>query len=662
MTLLAEEALESPEAKVFTSVARGLSSDLSPAELLHLAVRLARRLLEAERATILLLDGDRLVPEVSVARDVDEELFARFRDMPPITLNASPQARAVLEAGEVVVIERASESSLVPAQWRDAFGLHSLAIAPLVLEGKPCGILVVEGSALRLPERPSSMRALRSIAAMTAMAVGGSRRQRSALAYRSELAAVRDTCAALRSLPDLAGVADAGLDALLRLCGTETGQLVLLHPDGPHTEVRRGGSGLDLSAPVAQLDGAQHAGPRARCLHRQHGLVVHQVEVAVLAHDRPLGYFLVDGGDGCPSPERLLVADLLADGVAQALERVASERQRSTGNRIRQALRVGSGTSHLPTAAAQVAALLRESTGIDLVEVVVARADLAAAVGAGRPTGATAQVHARWRRAVGEARTVQVGDVSVAPLLHGRQVLGALRLRRTGPAPWGVDSALLTRLVAEQVTALLLEVERRRAGTETELHLAELRDWKSRLGDLLPRMRVHRAQLGPRDRELAQTLDAFLAALQRPGATELVPLAKALSTLVRAGAPARTDVQVKVTGTATPLPLATDLLVRRLAEELAQALEERSRASQLLVELRYAEDSVSLLARDDGLPLSQRSAAATRLFERLRTLARRCDELGGSLQVRNLTPLGVLVTATLPLPDATTPAHEESHP
>src|SRR5687767_47952 len=60
----------------------------------------SRRALGVDRASVLLLDPtDRLVPAVSVARTDDKALWARFQQMPPICLDALPDAWALLRAG-----------------------------------------------------------------------------------------------------------------------------------------------------------------------------------------------------------------------------------------------------------------------------------------------------------------------------------------------------------------------------------------------------------------------------------------------------------------------------------------------------------------------------------------------------------------------------------
>src|SRR4051795_2176404 len=91
-----------------------------------------RRTLDADRVSVLLLDDEgQLTPALAVARQHNDDLWQRFRTMPPIALDALPGARSALANGKVLVIEDASASPLIPAAWQRTFALGSLAIAPL---------------------------------------------------------------------------------------------------------------------------------------------------------------------------------------------------------------------------------------------------------------------------------------------------------------------------------------------------------------------------------------------------------------------------------------------------------------------------------------------------------------------------------------------------
>src|SRR3954470_21680761 len=116
--------------------------------LAELASGLARTL-DAERVSVLLLDDDgRLTPAVAVARQHNDDLWQRFRKMPPIALDALPGARRTLARGRVLVIDDASVSPLIPSAWQRAFGLGSLAIAPLLVDDAPAGLVAVEYGAV----------------------------------------------------------------------------------------------------------------------------------------------------------------------------------------------------------------------------------------------------------------------------------------------------------------------------------------------------------------------------------------------------------------------------------------------------------------------------------------------------------------------------------
>ncbi|HEU0131965.1 MAG TPA: GAF domain-containing protein [Mycobacteriales bacterium] len=188
--------------------------------------RLARDVLGVRRASVLVLDEPgRLVPAVSVAREDHAELWQRFRRMRPIALDVTPAVAAVLTEPRVVVVPDAARSGLVPEEWRTAFGLTSLAIAPLHVEGRPWGVLVVDDA--RGAVGAGCVRALADLAATVTAAVAATERA-AALdaehALRAALPAVLDRLADDR---DLAAAVDAVAPHLLAATGYELLDAVL---------------------------------------------------------------------------------------------------------------------------------------------------------------------------------------------------------------------------------------------------------------------------------------------------------------------------------------------------------------------------------------------------------------------------------------------------
>src|SRR4051812_4598232 len=158
-----------------------------------------RRTLDAERVSVLLLDDDGLLtPAVAVARQHNDDLWQRFRRMPPIALDALPGARAALAHGKVIVIEDASVSPLIPTAWQRAFGLGSLAVAPLVVADEPAGLVAVEYGDIAAPFTGTQLALLEGMAALAGVALRAGR-QRSHVQRLEELRFAIGTMDGLRS-------------------------------------------------------------------------------------------------------------------------------------------------------------------------------------------------------------------------------------------------------------------------------------------------------------------------------------------------------------------------------------------------------------------------------------------------------------------------------
>jgi len=634
------------EGAAVSTMTRSMTSSMSPTELFHLSARLARRLLQARRATILLLDDDCLVPEVSVAHDADEELLARFHDMAPIPLREMPGAWELLLAGEVVVIPHAAESPVVPATWRDAFGVQALAIAPLVLEGDPCGALVVEADHPGVLATPSLIRAMGSIAAMTAMSVGDARRRRRDSARLVDLEAVHDALHLLSRTAEVEDVAQVGLDALLQLTGGESGALVVGR-DADVVEVlaRRQPRSLPDARRLAVLVSSR----RARCVEPADGSGdCRQLVVPLLLGEGLRAACLIEVPSGAPpTPERLHVAQLLGHCVTRELLRAAAGRERRLYDACRRAL---SGSAlGLSGFRDRLSAELRSGTGIELVEVALADQELSKAVRLPRAGSAAAGLLRRWRRDPVRAEAVVRDDVWSEPVHDGSSVEGCLRFRVLEAPPLGHDRAALTSYLASGVAHLLASERARLADAAAAASAAELQTWRAEL-------RLVAASVGE------ETGDDVVAVLRRLCTQDEVgraPFHAGLAELVRANAAPGVRVRARVVGEPRTTPPATEVLLRRVSQELVQAVTARSRATRLDVVLDMDDERLVLTLHDDGLPLAHRCGGATGLFRTLRRLARLCEDAGGLLDVHNALPLGVEAVARLPLGP---PAHGSTVP
>src|SRR6478672_4633238 len=141
---LAASAPQSP-LELVAHVAGQLGENLELHQILGEIAHAARALLDIDRVSIFTLDGDFLRPTVSVSRVADDQLWATFRTMPPVSLDLSSEARVLLSRGRAVEID-ARVSPVVPAEWRHTFDLTYLALVPLRGANSVRGVLIGDSS------------------------------------------------------------------------------------------------------------------------------------------------------------------------------------------------------------------------------------------------------------------------------------------------------------------------------------------------------------------------------------------------------------------------------------------------------------------------------------------------------------------------------------
>src|SRR4051794_29964780 len=221
--------------------ARVVNSSLRLDDVLHTVVRLTCQVLDADRATILLLDQQqRLVPAASHGRVYDPEGLARFREMPPVGVAAIPHALDVLSRPQVVAIPDVAESSFVPAEWCDAFGLTSLLLAPIVTHGETLGAIVVDYAAQRDGFADSEVLTLEGIAACTSTALRNARLYDDLLRRAAKLDESLQVTAQLNAATTVRAVCDVALDGLLRVLDGTAASVHIFDGDDLVTLATRG--------------------------------------------------------------------------------------------------------------------------------------------------------------------------------------------------------------------------------------------------------------------------------------------------------------------------------------------------------------------------------------------------------------------------------------
>jgi len=184
--------------------------------------RVVRDVLGVSRATVLVLeDPTTLVPAVSVAREQHDELWQRFRRMRPITLDLDDEAAAALRREDVLVIPDAEASPLVPEEWRKAFGLTSLAVVPLHVDGRLWGALVVDDPEGRHEFGAKDERTLADLAGLATIAISATECAAVAAAEAALRTAARESASRLSAGLDLAEAVDGVAPFLLGASGFE---------------------------------------------------------------------------------------------------------------------------------------------------------------------------------------------------------------------------------------------------------------------------------------------------------------------------------------------------------------------------------------------------------------------------------------------------------
>lgn len=387
-----------------------------------------RRSLDADRVSVLLLDEvGCLTPAVAVARQHDENLWQRFRHMPPIALGDLDGANDAMALGRAIVIDDARSSPLVPGAWQQAFQLESLAIAPIFVANAPAGILVVELPLSAVPVSLNRISLLEGMAALTGVALHGLRRH-DAVRRTDRLCS---SIEAINSARSPRAIAEHTLDALLESCGLTHGLFALLTADGVDVAAVRGGGlpepgGYPLDAiPGALLDACRSEwlnGVRRPVEVFADGRLVTVIPVSSFGRISAVAALPVPVASlsSVSASETSLIANVAGSALRASF--VASERDWR-----QRAVDIDAALQALPSAA-HVVSLVRgflADGGIALSEVVVERTT-ARCTGLSVATGAAARQLTKWRRGSELSGPVRLGSEFVVPVFGGDRLVGVM--------------------------------------------------------------------------------------------------------------------------------------------------------------------------------------------------------------------------------------------
>ena len=495
-------------------VAVALSSSLELGEVLEVLAGIGLEAIAADRASVLLLEGERLVPAAATAVQHDDALFEVFRAMQGIELDGT--RASALAAGRAVVISDPAHDALVPDGWAERFSLHTLVVVPLIAGGEPCGVIALDWNEPRVFE-PAELRLLETIGAYAGVAVANARlfvgvRRRAQLQ-----GALARAGASLASPLEPEEIADRLAEAYTDLLGSRLAAVALL--DLEHRLVARvatrGTSAVVAPMSFDALPESLVQGISDTWAARYEPIDLgHDASLAALLDGDALGvtsYLLlplvVDGmASGVAvlgfaagvriDDEEVAAAEALAAIAAAALERHALVERRDAQlrrldalHRVSAALTEGAGAAEMVT---QLNALL-EGHGIEVVGVTFRDRRLARRLGGEE---ATPVERAAWRANNGPV--LLPGDVLAVPMRLGRRLVGMLRVR---PATLGAEErAFLEALAGGLAEAANRGVARAEAEEEARFRaLAAERDRiRADLHDTAGQMFVALGLLGAR--------------------------------------------------------------------------------------------------------------------------------------------------------------------
>ena len=670
-------------AAALAHVARAVNSAMPLSEILRRVAELSCEVLDADRATVLLLADGHLVPAVSHGRVADRRALERFRKMPPVRLASIPHALELLRQPDALIIDDVESSPLVPANWRAAFGLRSLAIAPLVADDTPVGALVLDYAGQNHVFSPGEISALEGVAACAASAVTNRRLYDQAMRRAHELDESLRVTVQLNAAITTRAVCDVGLDGLMRVLEASRASLHL----------------LDRDLLTLATRGDEHPEPgvhrlEPRTLTRLRSLLSRGAATCrslsglqpfdgITSPDRtlliPLGPastapgFVLVTCDTWPDPMRERLAASIVGQVWLALDRARMAEQ-TDGRLARLELLYHlsdelTASPDLDGLVGVLAGPLRAATGFELIDIYLLPPRGFGAFSS-RPPGKELSALIRRLQRDPTVPPVEHQDLLVVPMRLEGQLRGVIRLRRPLAGQQNAQHDEFLLAIASGVAAVVARarLSAQVAQRESELAVVQEReriaaDLHDTLGQSLFALSVTLTECarGTSDEALRSRLDQARGMADSSG-TQLRQAIHALAFLhgaepdlpaslrVLAGELDTTiDVDVRCQGKPRALEPARAEALLRVAQEALVNVKRHSRATRARITLRYRPGQVELVVADNGTGLGQRTSGYDAgLHFGLRTMRRRLEQVQGKLEFQDVVPSGLLITATVP--------------
>jgi len=233
-----DERRRAAETAALLAISRACTSTFELRPLLRELTRQSARALGAERCTVNLWQGTRLLPVMAQYADgrLDEGQWARFQRLAAGGVEqAAVDAEAVRTRGPIQ-IEDALASSLVPREWVEAFGIRSILVVPLLVTDRVIGTLAFDDS--RVPRRWSSAQLdlAMTVAAQIALAVDNAHHFEAAEQRAREVEALAAVGETLASTLEISEVLETVTESALKLIGAP--KAVLWELDSERGELR----------------------------------------------------------------------------------------------------------------------------------------------------------------------------------------------------------------------------------------------------------------------------------------------------------------------------------------------------------------------------------------------------------------------------------------
>lgn len=174
---------------ILLRVANLMASTDGLEKILARVAEIVREAVAAQRCNILLIDPETrtLIPGASAAPRRDQQLFATYRQMPPIPLLEDGALAGFYSEDRAVVIDDARKANFLPPQVVEAFGLETLLLLPLRNRGSLVGLMVVEYEAGRTMS-PEEIRTIEAVGRQAGMVVSHARAEEHARLASAALA------------------------------------------------------------------------------------------------------------------------------------------------------------------------------------------------------------------------------------------------------------------------------------------------------------------------------------------------------------------------------------------------------------------------------------------------------------------------------------------